>query len=99
MDDVVVIEVPVQPVDVVIAVEEAVLIEVPEQGIDIVIPPDQAVCLEIGIPGPVGPLPGATAVGQVLISTDGVIMTAEQPAINDDGFWPSNDEGQLLVLG
>ena len=46
-----------------------------------------------------GALPPATALGQVLISTNGSTFTVQQPAIDDTGFWFTNDDGVLVVIG
>jgi hypothetical protein len=54
---------------------------------------------DFGDEGATAALPTATAVGQVLISPDGATFTVQQPSISGDGYWVTNDDGELLVCG
>ena len=40
----------------------------------------------------------ASAIGQIIISTDGLTFTVELPLVSDEG-WLTNNLGQLLVQG
>ena len=55
MDEVVVIEVPLQPITIAVPNPVPVVVEVKEQPISIEIPQSAPICITLGVPGPAGP--------------------------------------------